>query len=671
MTYSYLRSSRLSRIFALVWVVLLLTAGSLTAVSLAAPAPAWAGDFVFTGLGYGHGVGMSQWGAWARDQDGQSFRDILGFYYDGADVVPLNSPNPEIKVKLSSEPWRSVYSITQKFRQVDLKAVTGPVTLATYSSSGQKTVELPRDRDTEFSLRPQSDGVVVVTGGETQGPYQAVEVRPGAEGRLGVYFSTASENDLLREYWGTIRVEPSDTEGYLTAYNLVHLEKYVRSIAEVEYDWAKPTSDYYAPEAVKAQAVAARTYAVKRMQQRGFIHDNQWDQVYVGYWGNGGSWGDGEHTDPFEARYPGLPLAAEATTDLVLKYQGNLITSFFSSHNGGYTNSWATDGYPYLVAKPDPIGLQVPVRNPGYEWEYTASQEEVSAEVSGLDDIADGRDVEVGTVRRIEFVERDTGDPDSHATKLRLTGTAGTAVVSARDFRSRFGYSKLKSTLILTITNPDGTVSSGPDLGGGGDTLYSDVPLSHLYHQEIGRVSEEGLVAGYPDGGFRPEESVSRWQFAKMMVGLHNALFPEDQIEVKNVSARPFPDVPPDSSVSGDESDWVAAAFRAGLVRGDTLGAFHPYQPVRRDQMATMVVRALGWEAEAQQLASAAGTAGGPEPFLDVNPNSPHYAAATYLHSLGVLRGYEASDAEGFLLDPGASTMRMHVAVIVCRVLDL
>src|SRR5680860_923677 len=62
---------------------------------------------------------------------------------------------------------------------------------------------------------------------------------------------------------------------------------------------------------------------------------------------------------------------------------------------------------------------------------------------------------------------------------------------------------------------------------------------------------------------------------------------------------------------------------------------------------------------------------GGPERFLNWTPNSPHYAAATYLHSLGVLRGYEGSDAEGFLLDPGASTMRMHVAVIVCRVLDL
>lgn len=633
---------------------------------------------------------MSQWGAWARDQDGQSFGDILGFYYDGADVVPLSSPNPQIKVKLSSAPWRSVSSITQNFRQVDLKAVTGPVTLAGYSNGGQDTLELQQGttlkQGTTFSLRPQAGGVVVVTGGVSRGPYQAAEIRPGGDGRLGVYFSTSStapEDRLLREYWGAIRVEPSGTAGYLSAYNLVPLEKYVRSIGEVEYDWAQPESKYYAPEAVKAQSVAARTYAMKMMKQKGFIHDNQWDQVYVGYWGGGGSWGEEGHEDPFEVRYPGLPRAAEETKDLVLKYNGDLITSFFSSHNGGYTNSWATDRYPYLVAKPDPYGLEAPESNPGYEWSYTASQSDVSAKVDNLEDVNGGA-VEVGTVQKIEFVERDTGDPDSHAARLRVTGTSGAAEVSARDFRRQFGYGNLKSTLILTITNPDGSVSSGPDLGGGpvdppdpsdpptaGDTLYPDVPPSHLYQEEVERVSEEGLVTGYPDGDFRPDASVSRWQFAKMMVGLHNALSPDDQIEVSNVSERLFPDVPPNSSRTGDPSDWVTAAFEAGLVQGDTSGAFHPYEPIRRDQMATMVVRALGWEAEAQQLASAVGTAGGPEPFLDVNSNSPHYAAATYLHSLGVLRGYEGPDAEGFLLDREASTSRMHVAVIICRVLDL
>jgi hypothetical protein len=103
----------------------LLTAGLLVAAlaapsGLVKPARAAAADFVFTGRGWGHGVGMSQWGAWAAARDGKTYQDILAFYYPSTSLDTLTGPDTELRVKISSEPWKNVDSITQDYLQVDL-----------------------------------------------------------------------------------------------------------------------------------------------------------------------------------------------------------------------------------------------------------------------------------------------------------------------------------------------------------------------------------------------------------------------------------------------------------------------------------------------------------------------------------------------------------------------
>jgi hypothetical protein len=186
-----------------------------------------------------------------------------------------------------------------------------------------------------------------------------------------------------------------------------------------------------------------------------------------------------------------------------------------------------------------------------------------------------------------------------------------------------------------------------------------------MYAAEIQRVALAGLLAGYPSGEFRPDAAVSRWQFAKIAVGLHNALFPDDVIAVVDVQGQPFWDVAARPGVVGDESDWVAAAKDAGLVNGVTDTNFKPYEPVQRDQMATMLVRAMGWEDAAAALPPDA------PGFTDVDAAGKHAAAATYLMSLGILRGYETAPGSGqYVLRYADPTQRMHVAVILCRVLD-
>ena len=380
------------------------------------------GDFAFEGTGYGHGVGMSQWGAWAAARDGKDFRWIVGFYYPGATLEPIDDPSMELKVKLSSEPWKSVDTITQNFKQVDVHPTGAAITLVTTGGAGETTEELAPG--SFANLLVGSGGVDIVTAaGGRRGPYSRVEARPGDSGRVGVQFRTSSDQlPALREYWGRMQVEPSSTAGSLVVYNIVPIERYLRSIGEVEYDWAQPTAGAYAPEAVKAQAVAARTYAIANKDP--YLNDNQWDQVYLGYTGR--STGSQK---PFELLYPGIPDAAEKTVDsegrgLILRYNGKVINSFFSSSSGGYTTAWyPADTYAYLPAKADPYSLRAPTSNPGWKWTFSISPAELSEDVDGMSDV-EGKPIHIGAVTRVEVVSRDTGDPGSHAATMRLTGPA-------------------------------------------------------------------------------------------------------------------------------------------------------------------------------------------------------------------------------------------------------
>jgi len=600
-----------------------------------------ADDFVFKGRGYGHGVGLSQWGAWQAAREGKDFRFILGFYYPGTTLDPLSDLSLELKVKLSSEPWKSVSTITQNFAVVDVHAVGAAMTLVKKTATGEQTEDIPAGAF--CTLTPMGGAVQLVTAAGKQGPFDWVEARPAAGGRTKAQFrTTASATPIeAREYWGKMHVEASPTAGYLSVFNLVPIEKYLRSVAEVDYDWAQSNQPAYAPEAVKAQAVAARTYAVANRDP--YLNDNQWDQVYRGY--------------TFEQAYPGIGQAAEQTTvqgaGLVLRYNGTVISSFFSSSSGGYTSEWNQGEYAYLPAKADPYSLRAPADNPGYAWTFTISATELSQVVDGMSDI-DGHAAHVGTVSRVEVLSRDTADPESHAATLRLTGDKGTAVVGASAFRRFFGYSQMRSTLILEITSP-----GGPPLPPG---EFSDVPPQHMYYDEIKQVTVAGLMNGYPSGEFKPETAVTRWQFAKMVVGLHNALFPDDQIPLVDVPSRPFADMPAQPGTLGDESDWVAAAFEAGLVNGVTETTFQPYEAVRRDQMATMLVRAMGWEDEAAALP------GDTPGFADVPLSSTHHAAATYLKSVDILKGYPGPDGSAELRAE-EPIKRMHVAVILSRLL--
>ena len=121
-----------------------------------------------------------------------------------------------------------------------------------------------------------------------------------------------------------------------------------------------------------------------------------------------------------------------------------------------------------------------------------------------------------------------------------------------------------------------------------GDTpadAFSDIADSGC-ETAIEDLTAAGVIGGYRDGTFRPENAVLRAQFAKMLVG-------GLQLEVsEGAETMPFLDVErPESDLYPD--DYVATAYHNGIVSGFSPTRFGPYQPVTRIQMVSMVVRAL------------------------------------------------------------------------------
>jgi SpoIID/LytB domain protein len=276
--------------------------------------------FVLKGHGWGHGVGMSQYGALGRANDGQDYKQILGFYYDGTNLGQT----------------------TQRKIRVLLKSGMSSVTLR--SSEDFKVGDKTLARLTDWTVVPTDDGEVKVIGkGKFGNPATA---KPG-EGFLRI--------DGLR-YRGDLKIW--NKGGRLAVVNVVGLQGYLYSVVPREMPSNWPL------EAMKAQAVAARGYAVRAARASWYdIYDDTNDQVYGGL-----DYGSGED--------PGSTDAVKATRGEVLEYGGSVISAFFSSSNGGRTaasvDTWG-GSLDYLVSKRDDFDLNTSPPNPNRSWTVVLS----------------------------------------------------------------------------------------------------------------------------------------------------------------------------------------------------------------------------------------------------------------------------------------------------------
>lgn len=118
---------------------------------------------------------------------------------------------------------------------------------------------------------------------------------------------------------------------------------------------------------------------------------------------------------------------------------------------------------------------------------------------------------------------------------------------------------------------------------------FSDVPDGYWAKGQIGQMIQDGFLTGYPDGNFYPDREITRAELARIIALALN-----------------IADHYPDKQTFGDvnRSDWfygsVEAAVYAGIVKGRESGAFEPNAPITREELAVIMVSALGKADEAK-----------------------------------------------------------------------
>jgi len=385
-----------------------------------APAPRTlaSGGFRFFGSGFGHGIGMSQWGAYGLAQMGWSHTRILKQFYRGTRVARLSDPVRKIRVGLT---WDRTL--------IHVAAKDGPVKLWVGRAGGRKVGRIPAGRT--WTVRAKASGFAVrdhggkLVGGHTWG---------------GASF------DLIATYGAGARAfvpEADAVHGQGYAYNRGHLEfnlykrggawnlrlvlpiafeQYLYGLGELPSSW--PTA------ALRSQAVAGRTFAtykVKRFAPNGQcncdITDGTNDQVYVGYNKEGGT--DGKR----------WVAAVDDSRGQVVTYKGNVIQAFYAASDGGHSDAvedvWHSGNpayaVPYLKAECDP-GEDTGA-NPWTDWQKSYTAGELTNRLAPYTG-------SIGTVRGFPSVRRGTG---GRIIKATVRGASGQASIRGSELRWAIG----------------------------------------------------------------------------------------------------------------------------------------------------------------------------------------------------------------------------------------
>lgn len=116
------------------------------------------------------------------------------------------------------------------------------------------------------------------------------------------------------------------------------------------------------------------------------------------------------------------------------------------------------------------------------------------------------------------------------------------------------------------------------------EAIFPDVPFEYWAFQEIDSLNKAGILSGYPDGFFKPENPVSRAEFSKIVL--------------LSLRLHTFkPEVPTFSDVPSDHwaFPYIEGAVKTGLIKGYPDGTFKPERPVSRAEVITILVRYLAW----------------------------------------------------------------------------
>ena len=277
--------------------------------------------FYIRGGGGGHGIGMSQYGAYGYAMHGKDYRFILAHYYQGTELGSTD-PNQIVRVLIAD----------------------GTARFSGATAAGGK----PLDPATTYAVTAPAGGSLSLQtlDGRRIGSYAAP---------LTVTGPAPLNVPSLGAYRGALEFRP-DGDGQVVTVNALGLDDYVRGVISAEM----PSS--WAPAALQAQAVAARTYAITTtVGATGYdLYSDTRSQMYRGV----------------SAETASTDAAVAATRGQIVTYDGQPAVTYFFASSGGYTenieNVWpGASPEPWLRGVPDPYDGAG--GDPYHSWSYEMS----------------------------------------------------------------------------------------------------------------------------------------------------------------------------------------------------------------------------------------------------------------------------------------------------------
>jgi stage II sporulation protein D len=302
-------------------------------------------SWLVKGHGFGHGVGMSQYGAYGYAKHGKGYRFILGHYYRGTTIGQVGGV---------------------RIVRVLLDIAGGDVGFSGATSACGQALDPARGyeahRDGSGVKLRNSAGVPLASCGR--------RLRAAGNGRV--------EIAGIGAYRGALEVVPTDSDpGSLNVINALPIDQYIKGVIPNESPASWPQG------ALRAQAVAARSFALSvSVGGNGFdLYNDTRSQVYEG----------------LASETASTNLATDATKGQVLMYGGEIVEAYFSACSGGHTESvqnvFFGSPIPFLVGVPDPYDYYCPLHN----WTLRFSGPEISAKLGGYLD---------GQLQRVVITQR-------------------------------------------------------------------------------------------------------------------------------------------------------------------------------------------------------------------------------------------------------------------------
>jgi SpoIID/LytB domain protein len=348
-----------------------------TAVAALALAPAARGSvsWLVKGHGFGHGVGVSQYGAYGYALHGKGYRFILAHYYQGTTIGQVAGT---------------------RIVRVLLDISSGDVGFSGATSACGKALDPARDYEahrngSRVKLR-SSGGKALADCGR--------KLRAAGQGRISIAG--------IGTYRGALEVVPTDSDvGSLNVVNALALEQYVKGVIPNESPPAWPQAE------LRAQAVESRSFALSAgVGGNGFdLYNDTRSQVYGGLGSETASTNE----------------AANATKGKVVMYGGKIAETYFSACSGGHTESvqnvFFGPAVPYLVGVPDPYDYYCPL----HDWTLRFSGPEISSRLGGYLD---------GALEKVVVTERGVSP---RIVSAKLYGTGGVAKVRGDQLEAALG----------------------------------------------------------------------------------------------------------------------------------------------------------------------------------------------------------------------------------------